>query len=325
MQLTKEQKEYVMKHQRSAEDVKKVAEIAGKFVERYPSKEALEVTPEELSNILLIANIGEHHLDMSPNGVNIYSPEYGAWGEEERKLNASRGSKSVEMAQEIGIGLTPKMIDAIEATSKGKSTNLMALLMKAAQTYKAVQQPRWSRGVKKEAAKNFEEVEEILREELEFMAKGQEIEPEAKEHLLSGIIESARATYSIEKVAKEGKSMASLGYKELQDRFYNYEPLEEQPMETMEFWNEFLSGLSLDEVHSFENELTRISPNKDSSYMINDLVDLVKSYQKNNLEKREKSNIADAVRETTDGVSIGDVYGLLDDMKKDKNRGPENP
>ena len=70
----------------SPENAKKLAEVLKKLAERYPNNDELHATPEELKNMLLIANIGEHHSDMSPNGVNIYSPEYGAWGEEERKL-----------------------------------------------------------------------------------------------------------------------------------------------------------------------------------------------------------------------------------------------
>lgn len=58
MGLTKEQMEYVMQNQRNPENAKKLAETLGKLAGRYPNQDELHVTPEELSQILLIANIG---------------------------------------------------------------------------------------------------------------------------------------------------------------------------------------------------------------------------------------------------------------------------
>lgn len=349
MELTKEQMEYVMNHQKSPENVREVAEVLRKLAERYPNNEELHVTPEELKNMLLIANIGEHHPDMFIDGVSIYSKEFGKWDDSERgkqakALNAQRGSKSVQMAQELGIELTPEMVEAIEATSQGKSVNLMAVLMKAAQTYEAVKHPRWSRGEKKEPAQSFEEVEEILREEMEFMMRGQEIEPEAKDQLVNGIIESARTTYSMEKITEQGMSKAWSGYKALQDQFLNYEPLEQQPMETKEFWNEFLSSLSPNQVRGFENELTRISQEqeKDALDELFALQSLVKSYEQSKLRNQlyeknkaeqennkpiSKDNLSEVIGEATSEIQPDEAMGLLDDMinSKNKNRGPENP
>lgn len=267
MELTKEQLEYVMKNQRSPENAEKLARLVKKLAERYPNKGDLHVTPEELSQILLITNIGEYHPDMLIDGVSIYSEEFGKWDDSERgkkakELNATRGSKSVEMAQQLGIQLEPEIIQAIEATSQGKSVNLMAVLMKVAQTYEAVKHPRWSRGVKKEAAKDFNEVEEILREEIDFMMMGQEIEPEAKEQLVNGIIESVRTIYSIEKQAVKAGDMAGgiLWWSfekplvELGMESYIGEAAEKNP----EFWEEICSNLNEEAINVLINELSNV-------------------------------------------------------------------
>ena len=313
MELTKEQMEFVMKNQRSPESAKGLADVVEKLAGRYPNKEELQATPEELRNMLLIANIGEHHPDMFVEGVSIYSTEYGKWDESEKgqkakALNAVRGSKSVEMAQSVGIELTPEMLEAIEATSKGKSVNLMAVLMKAAQTYKAVQQPRWSRGVKKEAAKNFEEVEEILKEELDFMMKGQEIEPESREQLLSGIIESARATYSIEKQAVKAADMSGnilwWSFEKALVELGMENNIGESPEKTSEFWEEMLSKLNEEERNTLINELNDVKDEKGLS-------DLVAKY---------KNPVKDAVLEATEGITPADAMELLDEMNPDKNK-----
>ena len=322
MELTKEQMEYIMNHQRSPENAYKVSETLRKLAERYPDKDELQVMPEELKNILLIANIGEHHPDMYIDEVSIYSKEFGKWddsdrGKKAKDLNAQRGSKSVEMAQQLGIKLEPEMVEAIEASSQGKSVNLMSVLMKAAQTYEVVKSPRWSRGEKKEPAKNFEEVEEILKEELDFMMKGQEIESEAKEQLISGIIESARATYSVEKVTEQAKGMVWDTIKYMQS--FNGEEVGVIPMETDEFWNDFFSNLTNEQVTQVMAEVESVGNIQDGmvgadyhlSAWYNGLESMVNKY---------KNPVKTAILEATSDISQEQILGIMDEMNPDKDK-----
>lgn len=320
MELTKEQMEYIMNHQRSPENAHKVSETLRKLAERYPNKDELQVTPEELKNILLIANIGEHHPDMSIDGVSIYSKEFGKWDDSERgkkakALNSQRGSKSVEMAQQLSIKLEPEMVEAIEANSRGKSVNLMAVLMKAAQTYEAVKSPRWSRGEKKEPAKNFEEVEEILKEELDFMMKDQQLEPQTKENLVSGIIESSRATYCAEKVTKQAKGMVWNTVKYMQE--FTGEQVEITPMETDEFWNDFFSNLTNEQVVQVMDEVKDIYNIKDG--MVSTYYPASEWYRGlESMVNKYKNPVKTAVLEATSDISQEQILGIMDEMNPDK-------
>lgn len=250
---------------------------------------------------------------MFVDGVSIYSKEFGKWddsekGKKAKALNSERGSKSVEMAQQLGIQLDPEMIEAIEATSKGKSVNLMAVLMKVAQTYEAVKHPRWSRGEKKEAAKNFEEVEEILREEMDFMMGGQEIEPQAKEQLVNGIIESARTTYSIEQQAIKAADMSGSII------WWSFEkPLVELGMQdnigefaekTPDFWEGIFSKLSEEERNMLINELNNVKDEKELSKLLD----------------KYKNPVKASVLNATKDITPEQAFEVLDEMNPDKNK-----
>lgn len=196
MNLTQEQQNYVVQHLRDSEKTYSVCAIA-KMIAK--NNNDIGISPEETELAALIMNIGETSEEMSPNGVSIYSREYGPWDDKAKELNANRGQISVGMAEEQGIELSQNVKDAIISTSKGGSLNKLAITLKLAQTMEAIKHTRWSRGQEKQPAKNIEEVTQILDEELDFMLRGQDISEEEKNEIKLSMLTAARKTYVQEK------------------------------------------------------------------------------------------------------------------------------
>lgn len=208
MNLSEEQKEYLEKNKRG--NIDKVAATAKTIASNFPGD--LDFLPEDMEHLLYIFSIGETHEKMFVDGVSIYSKEYGPWDDKARELNSQRGAYSVEIAVNEGISLNQEEIQAVESMSSGKNINLRALIMKVAQTYEAVKFPRWSRGEKKEPAKDFDEVSEILQEEIDFMIRNQEIAEDERQNLTGNLVEAARTTYDMEnKILKEDIKQAVEG------------------------------------------------------------------------------------------------------------------
>lgn len=196
MNLTKEQQDYVVQHLREPEKIYAVCALAKKIAQ---NNHDIHLDQDEVELAALLMNIGETNNKMVVNGVSIYSKEYGPWDDRAKQLNVDRGLLSVEMAEEQGIDLSQGVQGAIISTSKGGSLNKIAITLKLAQTMEAIKHPRWSRGERKEPAKNISEVTDILNEELSFMLKGQDIDDETKRKLQDSMISAARATYVQEK------------------------------------------------------------------------------------------------------------------------------
>ena len=192
MNLTDEQKGYVYKHLRDPQKAFSICAIAKKLSQ---NNNDMYLDQDEVELAALLMNIGETSDKMLVNGVSIYSKEYGPWDDKAKQLNVDRGQLSVEMAEEQGIELSQGAKEAIISTSKGGSLNKIAITLKLAQTMEAIKYPRWSRGEKKQPAKDISEVTEILNEELSFMLKGQVIDDETKIKIQESMISAARTTY----------------------------------------------------------------------------------------------------------------------------------
>ena len=149
-------------------------------------------------------NIGETSDNMSVNGVNIYSKEYGPWEDKAKELNANRGQESVVMAESQGIELTDTAKEAIISSSKGGTLNKMGITLKVAQTMEAIQHTRWSRGEKKDPAKDLAETKEIVGEELDFMIRS--VDEEQKEDIKESMLNAAQEVY----VARVRNSIRSI-------------------------------------------------------------------------------------------------------------------
>lgn len=196
MNLTDEQMGYIYKHLRDPQKAFSICAIAKKLSQ---NNNDMHLDQDEVELAALLMNIGETSDKMLVNGVSIYSKEYGPWDDKAKQLNVDRGQLSVEMAEEQGIDLSQGAKEAIVSTSKGGSLNKIAITLKLAQTMEAIKYPRWSRGEKKEPAKDIVEVTEILNEELSFMLREQDIDDETKRKIQESMISAARATYVEEK------------------------------------------------------------------------------------------------------------------------------
>lgn len=196
MTLTQEQQEYIVKHLREPQKTYAICSIAKMIAQ---NNNDINLNPEDTELAALIMNIGETNDVMTPNGVSIYSKEYGPWDEKAKELNSNRGQISIDMAEEQGIKLSQNARDAIISTSKGGTLNKLAITLKLAQTMEAIRHTRWSRGQEKQPAKDIAEVIKILNEELDFMLKGQQISEESKNEIKVSMIRSAKKTYIQEK------------------------------------------------------------------------------------------------------------------------------
>ncbi len=191
MELTKEQIEFIKSKQLDSEKTLKVANVVGTIAQDVEQKYDLEFNPKEAEQIFLISNIGQMHPDMTVDGASIYSKDYGPWDDRAKQLNSNRGNYSIQMAEEQGIELTQSEKETIEGTTRGKASNLMGVVIKSAQTFIAVQSPRYNYGQKKEAAKNFNEIQEYLKETFDEISKQVDID----DKIIEAIIQSAKGIY----------------------------------------------------------------------------------------------------------------------------------
>ncbi len=161
MKLSKEQKDFVLKHLRRPENDLDISNIVEKIALE-ANKLGLDINSDYAQSTALLMNIGETNPEIS----YIYASDF-SWKNhpEARQLNAKHGEYSVKMALEAGISLTEEQKQIIAGHSQNKYPNNLALIIKSAEICKATESPRWSRGEKKEAAKSWDEVSSILKEE----------------------------------------------------------------------------------------------------------------------------------------------------------------
>lgn len=211
MHLTNEQSRYVFEHLRNPEKTYAVGAYARSIA---AANETLQISAADAEIAALIMNIGETSENMKINGVSIYSEEFGPWGESARKLNEIKGLESISMAASQGIELTDDIKQAIITCSRGGTLNNMAITLKVAQTLEAIKHPRWSRGEKKEPAKNIDEVSSIVSEEVMFMIKNMELDEAAKLDIKQSMVSSARKVYSMEKQQSIRRMLGLFSYSE---------------------------------------------------------------------------------------------------------------
>ena len=311
MNLTNEQKEYLENNRKG--NIYSVAYTAKTLAARYPEK--IDFNPEDLQYLLYIFSIGETHealyIDKEGNGekVSIYSKEYGPWDDKARELNKTRGALSVELAQREGISLSEDEIQAVESMSTGGNINLMAIMMKMAQTYEAVKHPRWSRGEKKEPAKDFNEVSEILQDEIKFMIKNKELPENEKQNLISNLIEAARATYDMEYTTRY---VGSLRIQEENEIFiYGLQDKIGPSLLTDERLAELYSKLTNAELTDLYKDMQEASRESHAG-------GIIEKYEKQVENRISKEDIKQAV----EGISLRDTINLMDEMEnnsKDKS------
>lgn len=161
MKLSEEQKNFVLTHLRRPENDLDISNIVEKIVLE-ANKLGLNINSDYAQSTALLMNIGETNPEIS----HIYASDL-SWKDhpEARQLNAQHGKYSVKMALEAGIPLTEEQKQIISGHSQNKYPNNLALIIKSAEICKATESPRWSRGEKKEAAKSWDEVSSILKEE----------------------------------------------------------------------------------------------------------------------------------------------------------------
>lgn len=161
MNLTQEQLNYVQEHLRRPENEIGIAQISEMIAKEY-QKVGGDIIPQEAKLTAYIMNLGETDDRIS----YIYSSDHN-WKEhpEAIELNKQHGKYSVEMAENIGIQLTAEQQEVIEGHSKQEYKTPLAQIIKVAEVCKATESPRWYRGEKKEAAKSWEEVSDVLKED----------------------------------------------------------------------------------------------------------------------------------------------------------------
>lgn len=181
-------KKKIRDHLRRPENDEGIAEIAKSMATEF-QKRGGEVTPEVAEKTAYIMNIGETDERIS----YIYESDY-KWNEhpDAIELNKLHGEYSVKMAEKMGIPLTDEQKETIEGHSRGEYNSNLAYIMKVAEMIKATESERWYRGEKKQAAKSWEEVLSVLREDKNIPPR---------------IIEMARISYGEKHFAKEPTAM----------------------------------------------------------------------------------------------------------------------
>lgn len=162
MELSTEQINYIEKHLRRPENEKGIAEIAESIAKEF-QKVGGDIDHKIVRLTAYIMNLGE----TDERIAYIYDPSWN-WKEhpEAIELNKQHGKYSVEMAEKIGIDLTEEQKEVIEGHSKQEYKTALAQIIKVAEICKATESPiRWYRGEKKEAAKSWNEVYEVLKED----------------------------------------------------------------------------------------------------------------------------------------------------------------
>ena len=161
MKLSEEQKNFILKHLRRPENDLAISAIVEKIALE-ANKLGLDINSDYAQSTALLMNIGETNPEIS----YIYASDF-SWKDhpEARQLNAKHGEYSVNMALDAGIPLTEDQKQIISGHSQNKYPNNLALIIKSAEICRATESPRWSRGVKKEAAQSWNEVSSILEEE----------------------------------------------------------------------------------------------------------------------------------------------------------------
>ena len=107
----------------------------------------------------LIMNMGQLPISY------IYEKDFD-WSKhpEARNLNRKHGEESVKIAEQLGIELSSEQIDAIVAHCKGECPNLLCEIITIAETCEAVTHTRVYNNRFKKPAKDWAEIEAILRE-----------------------------------------------------------------------------------------------------------------------------------------------------------------
>lgn len=157
--ITNEQE--ILKKLRRPENDKAIAEIAVLISTEF-QKVGGTLPSELVYQTALLMNMGETDSRIA----HIYESSYN-WKEhpEAIELNKLHGKYSVEMAEKMGISLSDEQKDVIEGHSKGEYDSALAQIIKISEVCKATESPRWYRGEKKEPAKSWEEVYEVLKED----------------------------------------------------------------------------------------------------------------------------------------------------------------
>ncbi|MDO4282147.1 MAG: hypothetical protein Q4D02_00790 [Clostridia bacterium] len=160
MDLNLEQEVYLKTHLRDLKKIERIVEVAIKFTELFNQQFGKNISKNTIKLAAYVMEIGQSH----PNISYIYEENYN-WKEHKDaiSLNETFGEYSVQMAESQGIFLTDEIKEAIIAIPKRKYPNNIALILKTASVYAAMEHERIYRGEKKVAAKSFLEIEEALR------------------------------------------------------------------------------------------------------------------------------------------------------------------
>lgn len=160
--FTAEQLEYIKTHLRDTNKELAIVQIAKDICIEFRKPENENENPPTLEDIVktaILMNLGETHPTIAP----IYDTSR-CWGDEEISLNKLHGEYSVQMAKSNGINLTPEQEAVIIGHSKGIYPSTLGQIIKAAEVCKATKSERWYEGKKKPPAKDFSEVEALLKE-----------------------------------------------------------------------------------------------------------------------------------------------------------------
>ncbi len=159
--ISQEQEKLILEHSRRPENDKAIAQIAVQIAKEF-EKTGGSAPENIVEQTALIMNIGE----TDERIAYIYDAACN-WKEhpEAIELNKLHGEYSVEMAEKLGIELTEEQKAVISGHSKGEYPSTLAQIIKIAEICRATESPRWYRGEKKEAAKSWEEVNRVLRED----------------------------------------------------------------------------------------------------------------------------------------------------------------
>ena len=161
--FNKEQEEFIFKHLRRPENDKGIAEISAEIAKELEKVGgAPGVTPDIAKQTAILMNLGE----TDERIAYIYDSSCN-WKEhpEAIQLNKLHGEYSVEMAEKIGIDLTEEQKNVISGHSKGEYNSALGQIIKISEICKATESPRWYRGEKKEPAKSWKEVYDVLKED----------------------------------------------------------------------------------------------------------------------------------------------------------------
>ncbi len=159
----KEQEEFIFNHLRRPENDKGIAKIAAEMAQEIDKVGgAPGVTPAIAMKTAILMNLGE----TDERIAYIYDASCN-WKEhpEAIQLNKLHGEYSVEMAEKIGIELTEDQKNVISGHSKGEYNSALGQIIKISEICKATESPRWYRGEKKEPAKSWDEVYNVLKED----------------------------------------------------------------------------------------------------------------------------------------------------------------